>query len=107
MKTHFKELFLLPALIAGLGLIPAGRVTAQTFTTLLSFTAPSGSNHTNSDGAQPRAGLILTGHTLYGTAYLMAAIRRKARCLPSTPMARVLRSCIVSLSETDVPRVPH
>ena len=35
MKTHNKYLFLLPALIAGLNLIPAGRVTAQTFTTLV------------------------------------------------------------------------
>ena len=34
MKTYIKNLFFLPALIAGLGLIPADRVTAQTFTTL-------------------------------------------------------------------------
>jgi len=34
MKTYIKNLFFLPALIAGLGLIPAARVTAQTFTTL-------------------------------------------------------------------------
>ena len=61
-----KNLFLLPALIAGFGLIPAGRVTAQTFTTLHSFTALS--NYTNSDGTFPRAGLILSGNTLYGTA---------------------------------------
>src|SRR6266566_2223067 len=50
----------LPALIAGLGLLPAGQVTAQTFTTLHSFTG--------SDGANPFAGLILAGNTLYGTA---------------------------------------
>jgi len=37
MKT--KNLFLVPALIAALNLIPAGRVTAQTFTTLHSFSA--------------------------------------------------------------------
>ena len=53
MKTSFKNLFLLPTLIAVLNLIPAGRVTAQTFTTLHSFSAPS-------------AGLILSGNTLYG-----------------------------------------
>src|SRR5438270_518090 len=47
-------------LIAVLNLIPAGRVTAQTFTTLHSF------NH--SDGANPLAGLVLSGNTLYGTA---------------------------------------
>src|ERR1035437_7179361 len=52
--------WVLPALIAGLGLIPAGRGTAQTFTTLHSF------NY--SDGNFPVAGLILSGNTLYGTA---------------------------------------
>jgi sulfatase modifying factor 1 len=34
MKTHIKNLFLLPALIAGLGLIMVGRATAQIFTNL-------------------------------------------------------------------------
>jgi hypothetical protein len=38
MKTRIKQWFLLPALMAGLGLIPAGRVSAQTFTKLFSFT---------------------------------------------------------------------
>ena len=37
------------------------------FTTLHSFSAVSGSNNTNSDGANPYAGLILSGNTLYGT----------------------------------------
>ena len=60
MKTYIKNLFLLPALVAGLGLIPAGRVTAQTFTNLHNFTG--------FDGAEPHAGLILSGNTLYGTA---------------------------------------
>src|SRR6266699_1145979 len=55
---HTKDLFLLPLLIAGLGLMMlAGRVKAQTFTTLHSF----------SDGS-PHGGLILSGNTLYGTA---------------------------------------
>jgi uncharacterized repeat protein (TIGR03803 family) len=53
-------------LIAGLGLIMVGRVTAQTFTTLHNFSALSGI--TNSDGKLPDAGLILSGNTLYGTA---------------------------------------
>ena len=61
MKTRIKNLFLLPALIAGLALIMAGRVTAQTFTNLHSFIAVS-------DGATPFGGLILSGNTLYGTA---------------------------------------
>src|SRR6266513_5798900 len=74
MKTCIKNLFLLPALVAGLGLILAGRVTAQTFTTLYSFTAPVvGTDPTtgiNSDGADPSTGLITdsSGNTLYGTA---------------------------------------
>jgi len=55
-----KNLFLLPALIAALNLLPAGRVTAQTFMTLHSF------NY--GEGANPEAGLILSGNTLYGTA---------------------------------------
>ncbi len=56
--------------MAGLGLMLAGRVMAQTFTTLHSFTAGSGSfpNITNSEGAFPKASLILSGNTLYGTA---------------------------------------
>jgi uncharacterized repeat protein (TIGR03803 family) len=68
-STPFPIKFLLAALIADLGLIPAERVTAQTFTTLHSFMATSGSPATNSDGCGPYAGLILSGNTLYGTAY--------------------------------------
>jgi uncharacterized repeat protein (TIGR03803 family) len=67
MKTRLKNLFLLPALIAGLGLIPAGRVTAQTFTTLHSFTGTY-IYGIKSDGSQPVAGLILSGNTPYGAA---------------------------------------
>ena len=114
--TYLKNLFVLPALIASLGLTPAGRVKAQNFTNLHSFgfegatpysgltvsgstlygTVNSGGNsgygtvfavstngtgftslydftglippdYTNSDGARPRAGLLLSGNTLYGT----------------------------------------
>jgi uncharacterized repeat protein (TIGR03803 family) len=61
MKTYIIKLFLLPALIAGLGLIPAGRVTAQTFTNLRSFADYP------SDGVMPQAGLILSDNSLYGT----------------------------------------
>jgi uncharacterized repeat protein (TIGR03803 family) len=57
----------LRALIAGLGFLPVGRATAQTFTTLHNFTALS--HETNSDGASPQPGLILSGNTLYGTTY--------------------------------------
>src|SRR6266478_4408926 len=82
MKTNIKNLFpcravawrrrVLPVLIAGLNLIPVGRMTAQPFKTLHSFT-PSSPYYTNnnSDGAYPYAGLITnsSGTTLYGTAY--------------------------------------
>ena len=89
MKTSIRNLFtrlggascvawVLPALIAGLGLIPAGRVTAQTFTILHGFTLPN--NNTNSDGAIPLAGLIVSGYTLMGRR-MMAAVRVLARCL--------------------------
>ena len=61
MKTHIKRLSPLPALIAGLVLLLAGPVTAQVFKTLHTFTG-------GSDGANPFAGLILSGNTLYGTA---------------------------------------
>jgi len=59
-----KQIFLL-SLIAGLGLLAASSVTAQTFTNLYNFTALTGAN---SDGAGPSSGLILSGNTLYGTA---------------------------------------
>src|SRR5438094_417971 len=75
MKTCIKNLFLLPVLMAGLGLTLAGRLAAQTFTTLYSFSARipytndvGGVFYTNSDGAGPGAGLLLSGNTLYGTA---------------------------------------
>src|SRR5215831_4231023 len=45
------------ALIAGLGLIPASWLKAQTFTSI------------NFDGANPNGGLLLSNNTLYGTAY--------------------------------------
>src|SRR5438045_3664917 len=70
MKAEIKSLFLLPVLIAALGLIPGGRVMAQTFTTLHSFTPMLGGSlyGTNNDGALPRGGVLVSGSTLYGTA---------------------------------------
>jgi len=62
------KLFLLSALFADLGLMLAGRMTAQTFSVIHTFTSASGPNLTNTDGANPSAGLILSGKTLYGTA---------------------------------------
>jgi uncharacterized repeat protein (TIGR03803 family) len=73
MKPNIRYLFVVPALIAVLNLLPAGRVTAQTFATLHSFTASSTNSsgvYTNSDGVNPYAGLITnsSGNTLFGTA---------------------------------------
>jgi len=68
MKTTMKNPFILPALIAALGLMVAGQAAAQTFTTLHSFTVMNpGSDGTNGDGANP-SGLIIAGHILCGTA---------------------------------------
>jgi uncharacterized repeat protein (TIGR03803 family) len=67
----FHVLFLLPVLIASLDLMMlAGRVTAQTFTTLHYFTASSANSsgvYTNTDGYGQKV-LISSGNTLYGTA---------------------------------------
>jgi len=66
MTNRFiKNRFLLPALMAGLGFLLAGRVMAQAFTNLYSFTADTSGY--NSDGADPFAGLILANNILYGT----------------------------------------
>ena len=69
MKTCIKNVFLLLMLLAGLGLILVGRVTAQTFSVLHSFTATGPSTGTKSDGNSPSSSLILSGNTLYGTAF--------------------------------------
>ena len=71
MKNPIKGLFLLPALIAGLGLMLTGRATAQTFTTLYNFSVDYvyfNGNVSNSDGYGPSGSLILSNNTLYGTA---------------------------------------
>jgi hypothetical protein len=66
MKPHRSLLlaiiqFVLPMVITGLGLMLAGRVIAQTFTTLHIFDG--------SDGSTLYAALTLSGDTLYGTTY--------------------------------------
>ena len=65
MKACLRRLRHVPVLVAALGLMPAGRVAAQTFTILHNFTSLK--NSTNSDGAFPIGELILSGNTLYGT----------------------------------------
>jgi uncharacterized repeat protein (TIGR03803 family) len=68
----------LPALVVGLGLILGGPAKAQTWTSLHSFAPevfddtipyPTWPNGTNRDGGNPYAGVVLSGHTLYGAAY--------------------------------------
>ncbi len=54
--------------VAGYGTVFAVNTDGSGFTNLHVFTAPSGPSLTNSDGANPYAGLILSGNTLYGTA---------------------------------------
>lgn len=56
-------MFFFPALLAGVGLLLASRVPAQTFTTLHNFTGGGG-------GESPDGSVILSGNTLYGTATL-------------------------------------
>lgn len=72
LKTDSKNALLL-ALIAGLGLMLAGDLTAQTFTTLHHFTGtgtgPFGAPVISADGAYPYDSLVLVGNTLYGTAF--------------------------------------
>jgi uncharacterized repeat protein (TIGR03803 family) len=68
MRTRPFYWLLLPALIAGGGLASVAQLNAKTFTTLYSFTTTSALYPTNRDGAHPRAGLILSGSSLYGTA---------------------------------------
>jgi uncharacterized repeat protein (TIGR03803 family) len=54
---------------SGLGTVFAVNTDGTGFRTLHSFTALLGPGVTNSDGVSPHAGLILSGNTLYGTAY--------------------------------------
>ena len=53
---------------SGQGTVFAIKTDGTGFTNLYSFAATAGSKFTNSYGAKPSAGLILSGNTLYGTA---------------------------------------
>src|ERR1700753_4303752 len=53
---------------AVLGFMPVGQAPAQSFTTVHSF-AGKFNVAFNNEGAGPRTGFILSGNTLYGTAY--------------------------------------
>lgn len=69
MKTWSKYFLCLTLLVASLGLITTGSAKAQTLTVLHTFAAiPFGGPLTNSEGGNPKSGLILLSNTLYGTA---------------------------------------
>ena len=53
----------------GVGTIFAVNTNGSNFTLLHGFSAPDPIYQTNSDGTSPAAGLIISGGTLYGTAY--------------------------------------
>jgi uncharacterized repeat protein (TIGR03803 family) len=63
MKNLIKHFVLLAVLIAGAGVMPADRATAQVLTTLLVFNPYAGY-----DPGNPYAGLIVSGNTLFGIA---------------------------------------
>jgi uncharacterized repeat protein (TIGR03803 family) len=54
---------------SGVGTVFAVNTDGTGFTRLHSFTSPSYVGRINDDGAYPQAGLVLSGNTLYGTAY--------------------------------------
>jgi uncharacterized repeat protein (TIGR03803 family) len=60
MKTTIQKLSLLSLLMTGLNLMPADQATAQNYNNVHVFNYPN-------DGANPQAGLIVSGNTLYGT----------------------------------------
>jgi uncharacterized repeat protein (TIGR03803 family) len=66
-RACVNNLLFLPALIGVLGLLPAARVTAQTFKVLHAFSFASGTN--DPDGAVPKTALVVSGNVLYGTGY--------------------------------------
>ena len=71
------------------------------YSTVYNFTATS--PFTNSDGASPVGGLVLSGNTLYGTAP-NGGVSGHGPCSRSARMARVIRCCIVSLMARIIPK---
>src|ERR1044071_991355 len=66
MKTCMRNQFILPMLVPIMCSVLVCQLSAQTLTILHSFGAPT-MGGINSDGINPRAGLILSGGTVYGT----------------------------------------
>jgi len=70
---------------------------------LHSFTAPNGTTGTNSDGTIPQPGLVLSGDTLYGTAYTGGTNGRGTVFAVSTNGSfRILHSFTTSNPSTQV-----
>jgi uncharacterized repeat protein (TIGR03803 family) len=91
---------------SGVGAVFAVNIDGTGFTNLYSFTAATNTGppyyfSTNNDGAYPQATPCMGRR-------LKAAVRATARCSPSTPMARVLQTCILSpvMTATDSIRKP-
>jgi len=96
MKTRIKNLFLMPALISVLSLIPGGRVTAWTVIAI------------NFEGANPIPGLIISGSTLYGTTRyggisgIGTVFRLSFRPQPPVASANVSPLFAISPNETNL-----
>jgi uncharacterized repeat protein (TIGR03803 family) len=59
---------------AGNGTVFRINTNGNCFTVIYSFTAAAGPYFTNSDGARPRAGLVLSGETLFGTTSVRGSL---------------------------------
>ena len=68
MHMRTKKHVVLLGLMTAISLSSVRRVTAQTFTTLHSFSRTSGSLSSNAEGAHPRA-ILSSGTTLYGVTF--------------------------------------
>ena len=81
----------------GSGTVFALKTDGTGFTTIHSFTAPYFHSfpYLNSDGANPYAGLILSGNTLYGTTAIGGSSGNGTVFAVNTD-AQGLRSCILS-----------
>jgi uncharacterized repeat protein (TIGR03803 family) len=67
MACILKRVLIVSVVVSGLNSFP-DIIAAQTFDLLHAFTDVDGPNATNIDGANPFAGLLLSGDTLYGTS---------------------------------------
>jgi uncharacterized repeat protein (TIGR03803 family) len=81
----------------GMGTVFALTTDGTNFTTLHTFTAWDTNTFTNSDGANPVAGLILSGNTLYGTAenggwYGIGTVFSLPAVFPGVPQLTIIRS---------------